>query len=89
MDFPDNPDMRVSHETIYAYIYAMSKSRLRQALIANLHRKYPERQKPSRTSSDKGRIADMVSIHDRPEDIEGRKIAGRWEGDYNRCYASS
>ena len=81
MDFPDNPDMRVSHETIYAYIYAMPKSRLRQALIANLRRKHPERQKPSRTLSDKGRIADMVSIHDRPEDIEGRKIAGHWEGD--------
>jgi len=61
MDFPDNPDMRVSHETIYAYIYAMPKSQLRQVLIANLRRKHPERQNPSRTLSDRGRIADMVS----------------------------
>jgi len=49
-------------------------------LIANLRRKHPERLKPSSSISDKGRIADMVSIHDRPEDIEGRKIIGHWEG---------
>lgn len=39
-DFPDNKDMRISHETIYAYIYAMPKSGLRQELIANLRRKH-------------------------------------------------
>lgn len=79
--FPDDKEMRISHETIYAYIYAMPKGRLRQEVIANLRRKRPYRQKQGRTTANRGRISDMVSIHDRPEDIEGRRIAGHWEGD--------
>jgi IS30 family transposase len=81
-DFPESKEMRISHETIYAYIYAMPKSGLRQELIANLRRKHPHRYKQGRApNSDKGRISDMVSIHDRPEEIEGRQIMGHWEGD--------
>ena len=81
-DFPDNKEMRISHETIYAYIYAMPKSGLRAELIANLRRKHPRRYKHGRDpNKQKARISDMVSIHDRPEDIEGRQIIGHWEGD--------
>jgi IS30 family transposase len=80
-DFPNDKDMRISHETIYAYIYAMPKGRLRQEIIANLRRKHPYRQKQGRGASGQGRICDMVSIHDRPEDIESREIPGHWEGD--------
>ena len=47
-DFPDNEEMRISHETIYAFIYAMPKSGLRQELIANLRRKHPHRYKHGR-----------------------------------------
>jgi IS30 family transposase len=47
-DFPNDKDMRISHETIYAYIYAMPKGRLRQEIIANLRRKHPYRQKQGR-----------------------------------------
>ena len=81
-DFPDNEEMRISHETIYAYIYAMPKFGLRQELIANLRRKHPHRYKHGRDpNKQKARISDMVSIHDRPEDIEGRQVIGHWEGD--------
>ena len=74
--------MSISHETIYAYIYAMPKGGLRQALIANLRRKHPHRYKHGRSpASDRARIAEMVSIHDRPEEIEGRQVMGHWEGD--------
>ena len=82
VDFPNRKDMRISHETIYAYIYAMPKSELRKELIAKLRRKHPKRLKQGRGSNaKKARIADMVSIHERPHEIEGRQIMGNWEGD--------
>jgi len=69
--------MRILHETIYAYIYAMPKSGLRQELIANLRRKHPKRYKHGRNpAKGKARISDTVSIHDRSEDIEGRRVMG-------------
>lgn len=81
-DFPESKEMRISHETIYAYIYAMPKSGLRQELIANLRRKHPHRYAYGRDpAKQKARISDMISIHDRPEEIEGRQIMGHWEGD--------
>lgn len=81
-DFPERKKMRISHETIYAYIYAMPKSGLRQELIANLRRKHPQRYKHGHNpSKGKARISDMVSIHERPEEIEGRRVMGHWEGD--------
>lgn len=81
-DFPESKDMRISHETIYAFIYAMPKSGLRQELIANLRRKHPHRYAHGRDpAKQKARISDMISIHDRPEEIEGRQIMGHWEGD--------
>ena len=82
IDYPEDQNMRIAHETIYAYIYAMPKGELRQALIARLRRKHKNRRPQNRAArSDRGRMADMVSIHERPEDIEGRKVPGHWEGD--------
>jgi len=78
-----DPAMSISHESIYAHIYAMPRGELRQALIAKLRRKHTNRRKQGRAAarSDRGRMADMVSIHDRPQDIEGRQVPGHWEGD--------
>lgn len=83
-DFPDNEELRISHETIYAFIHAMPKCGLRQELIANLRRKHPHRYKQGRDPNrQKARISDRVSIHDRPEEIEGRQVISHchWEGD--------
>lgn len=81
-DFPKDKNMHLAHETIYAYIYAMPKGETRQAMIAKLRRKHKHRRHHQRAPrSDRGKIADMISIHDRPHDIEGRAIAGHWEGD--------
>ncbi len=76
------PNMSISHESIYAYIYAMPRGELRKTLISQLRRKHPNRRRQGRAhNSNRGRIADMVSIHDRPENIEGRQVPGHWEGD--------
>ena len=38
IDFPDDPEMRVSHETIYLAIYVQGKGNLRRELHRCLHR---------------------------------------------------
>lgn len=81
-DYPEDPTMRIAHETIYAYIYAMPKGETRQAMIGKLRRKHKNRRSHNRVArSERGKIANMISIHDRPSEIEGRAIPGHWEGD--------
>ena len=78
--FPDNPGMRISHETIYQSIYVYPRGELKRELKASLRsgravrRRRGERGKP-------GGIVDAVSIHDRPDEVEGRLAPGHWEGD--------
>lgn len=75
-------DKAVSHETIYSYIYARPRGELRRDLIALLRRSHKNRRKRSGGTNRKGNtIPDAVSIHDRPESVEGRAISGHWEGD--------
>jgi IS30 family transposase len=80
-DFPDNPDMRVSHETIYRALYVLPRGGLRKELLEHLRQSRKARRPRSRGKDRRGVIPDMVSIHDRPQEIEDRLIAGHWEGD--------
>jgi IS30 family transposase len=78
---PDDPAERVSHETIYAYIYAQPRGQLRKLLIGALRQAHKARLPRSRGRDRRGRLRDMVSIHDRPVEVIGRQVAGHWEGD--------
>ncbi len=81
-DFPDDPSMHVSHETIYRYVYLHCKKTLREELTAQLRRQKKRRGPTKRKATDKrGKIADAVSIDERPEEVLGRVIPGHWEGD--------
>lgn len=80
-DFPDNPDMRVSHETIYRALYILPRGGLRKELLELLRQSRKARRPRSRGKDRRGVIPDMVSIHDRPAEIESRLIPGHWEGD--------
>jgi transposase, IS30 family len=80
-DFPGNPEMRVSHETIYRSLYILPRGGLRKELLALLRQSRKKRRPRSRGKDRRGVIPDMVSIHDRPAEIEGRSIPGHWEGD--------
>ena len=76
------PAMHVSHETIYAALYVLPRGTLRKELLSLLRRKHKRRKHRGTLLRDRrGQIADMVSIHDRPADVENRAIAGHWEGD--------
>ena len=81
--YPKQPSMHVSHETIYAHIYAYPKGELRKLYIQSLRRSKSKRgvrgSKESCYSSLK--VAPDQMIANRPEAIETREIAGHWEGD--------
>jgi IS30 family transposase len=83
LEYPEDKSMRISHETIYRYLYVHPKEKLRRELITNLRRqrKVRKRRKESNYTERRGRIPNMVSIDKRPKEIEDRTIPGHWEGD--------
>lgn len=77
---PDAEGLTVSHESIYQYIYALPKGELAAAGIMLRSRR--TRRKPRQTGRGAGaRIVGMVSIDDRPEGVDDRRVPGHWEGD--------
>ena len=80
--FPDDPDMQVSHETIYTAIYAQPRGELRRQLIACLRHGRSTRMPRTRGADRRGQIPDMVSIHLRPPEVDDRVMPGHWEGDF-------
>jgi IS30 family transposase len=78
---PDDPIARVSHETIYAAIYAQPRGALKAAMILALRQHKPARGL-RRTTLAGGSIApESLRIIHRPEEIEARLVPGHWEGD--------
>jgi transposase, IS30 family len=80
VEFPDDLEMRVSHETIYQSLFVQSRGALRKELTACL-RTGRTRRRPHGRKDPGGYIKDMVVIADRPAEIEDRAVPGHWEGD--------
>ena len=79
---PDDPTQAVSHETIYAAIYAQPRGALKQGMIDALRHAKPARGR-RRTTLAKGQtIPEALRIVHRPEQIEHRLLPGHWEGDF-------
>lgn len=76
--------MHISHEAIYQYIYVLPRGSLKKILVEGLRqsRKYRRTQKQKTQDEEtRGKIASMLSIHERPKEVEDRSIPGHWEGD--------
>ena len=79
--YPDTPAMHVSHETIYTYIYVKAKKTLRQELLVHLRLHRKRRLKRGTARDRRGTIPEMISIDERPPEVDARTIPGHWEGD--------
>jgi IS30 family transposase len=79
--YPDDSIMHVSHETIYSYLYVQGRGELKKELIRYLRQHRPTRRRRKGQREYRGKIPYMVSIHDRPLEVEDRTVPGHWEGD--------
>jgi transposase, IS30 family len=80
LDYPDDPEMRVSHETIYQSLFVQGRGELRRELARCLRSGRTTR-RPRGTTERRGRLPGMVMISDRPAEAQDRAVPGHWEGD--------
>ena len=81
-DYPDDLEMRVSHETIYRSLFVQARGGLRKELTASLRSGRTRRRPLKRIQNSRvGRLRDMIMISERPAEAEDRAVPGHWEGD--------
>src|SRR6516164_4718674 len=81
-EFPTDQDMQISHEAIYRSIFIQTRGVLKKELTAHLRTaRRMRRPKGHNAKSGQGHILDMVSIRERPAEVEDRAVPGHWEGD--------
>ncbi|MFD0783310.1 IS30 family transposase [Micromonospora azadirachtae] len=84
--FPDRPELRVSHETIYQAIYVQSRGNLRTeltrqvALRSGRTQRRPQSRAAVAVRSRRPWIGDL-HISARPAEVNDRAVPGHWEGD--------
>ncbi len=81
--YPEDESYHVSHETIYRSLFVQARGVFKKELLRHLRSRRTIRR--SRYSSHKGHgkgdLADIVSIRERPAEVEDRAVPGHWEGD--------
>jgi len=80
-DHPHEPQWWVSHESIYQAIFVHAKRELGKELAACLRSGRDRRRPRSRATTAGAKIANMVNIAERPDDVAERLVPGDWEGD--------
>ncbi len=79
--YTNDPLMRISHESIYRYIYTHPQASLNKKLIKLLVRRKTRRRPPKKRRGTGSKIINQISIDSRPKHIELREEIGHWEGD--------
>ena len=80
-DYPQNKSMRISHETIYKHIYCLPRGELKAELMRGLRQERKMRQPRKYAHYRRQRIQDIISISERPKEVEERIVPGHWERD--------
>ena len=81
IDFPNDAEMWVSHETIYQALYVQGRGGLARDLHQRLRTGRALRKTRRSVGERRGKIAGMVNIAERPPEVEDRAVPGHWEGD--------
>lgn len=80
LDYPDNPETHVSHETIYQSLFVQGRIELRRELTRCLRSGRTKRRSQGRLEL-RGKIPNMVMLSERPAEADDRAVPGHWEGD--------
>jgi transposase, IS30 family len=81
-EFPDQEQMRVSHETIYLSLFVQGRGALRKELAHQLrHGHVNRRPRGYSPMNGQGQLRDTIHISQRPAEAEDRAVPGHWEGD--------
>lgn len=82
LDFPDDEEMRISHEAIYQALYIQGRGALKRELIACLRTGRALRT-PRERARQRGKkfVTEDVKISQRPAEAADRAVPGHWEGD--------
>jgi IS30 family transposase len=82
LEFPDDAEMRVSHETIYLSLFVQSKGALRKELTRFLRTGRANRRPLGHSvMNGQGQLRGTVNISERPAEANDRAVPGHWEGD--------
>ena len=82
VDFPDDEDMRISHEAIYQALYIEGRGALKRELVACLRTGRALRKPRERARNrPQGHVTADVVLSERPAEAEDRAVPGHWEGD--------
>jgi IS30 family transposase len=80
--YPDDPEMQVSHETIYRTLFIQSRGALRKELTAHLRTgRVIRRPAGTRLPDGRGGRPGILNISERPAEADDRAVPGHWEGD--------
>ena len=80
--YPDDPEMQVSHESIYRTLFVQSRGALRRELTAHLRTgRVIRRPKGTRVPDGRGSRPGILNISERPAEADDRAVPGHWEGD--------
>jgi IS30 family transposase len=80
--FPFDPEMRVSHETIYLSLFVQSRGALRKELTRYLRSGHSARRpRGYSVMNGQGQLRATLNIRERPAEANDRAVPGHWEGD--------
>ena len=79
LDFPDQPEMQVSTETIYQSLYVQSRGALKHELTRCLRTGRAVRRPSRKVGQRKNRIPNMINVSERPAEANDRAVPGHWE----------